>query len=190
MSKGKLITPKELLRDLKDVQKMTKTIMGKRLLLLYLDLYIDYFINRLYAEKIKELEIKGINISCVKGEDKMKVKATHLVIWGIIKNRDLKPIFLIHHLRCNLAHNLKPDLSKLEIKINKLPPDLKDPTGLMSAFLKKADPWDKIQLYAFPIIYHLYCYLKRVLGEDLDYKLEFYIAPNGLRVVPKLIKLN
>lgn len=190
MSEGKSITPKELLKDLKNIQKKAKTIMGKRLLLLYLDLYIDYFVNKLYAEKMRELEMKGINISCIKGENKMKVKATHLVAWGIIKKTDLEPIFLVHDLRCNLAHNLKPDLSKLEIKINKLSPDLKDSIGLMSKFLKNADPWDKIQLYAFPTIYNLYRYLKKILGEALDYKLKFYITPNALKVAAELIKLN
>lgn len=177
----------DLLEDLKYFQGNIKTVRQVRLLILSLDLYVEYFINKLYQEKLEELK-NSIDVENIKNIN-IKNKATHLIIWKVVEKIYLDPIMLIYNLRCKLVHNLKPNINDLENKINKIKPAIEGDVGLISKFIKNADPWDKIQIYIYPTIVYLYRRLKEIRGEKVDYTINFYITPDAGNFGARLIKI-
>lgn len=190
------ITIKDLKNDLLRCQKLGEP----RLLILFLDLYMEHFIHALYG-KVEDKHIslaRRILKNFLKHEKivSVKTKAKNLAEWNELNkepelNRGCLEVYLlIHKLRNELVHHLRPNTEKVEKWINNHEPIMDDPRGLVTKFFeKKANPWDKIQIYAFPAITHFYQRLEEASGKRADYTINFEITPqaNAMRIniIPK-----
>ncbi len=184
MSK-EIITPQDLLKDLEYARK----IEDKRILVLYLDLHMEHFVERIYS-RVRSTPIKLWERLCsiAKGDKGIRFKIKYLIQSG-----HLDPMFasiarLIYDLRCKLIHQLRPDESKLADWITNLQPSVKDDSGLIWQFLNKADPWVRLQLFAFPLITKLYHRLEKLSGRNPTVTIEFHINPEGTLVQMNLRK--
>lgn len=181
-----IITPNELLLDLKRIS----SIGDVRILILYLDLYIEYFVNAIYRIKVKD-EIRKCNTCGKYIETKFKDKINKLSDIGFIKkeHKHDEIIKIIYDLRCRLIHNLRPDINLLEREIQKHKPDIQETMPLMSKYWEKVDPWIKIQLMAFPPITALYQEYEKVCERHPEYTIRFLINPEATMVQMDLIKI-
>ncbi len=181
-----IITPKELLDDLKRIS----SINNIRVLILYLDLYIEYFINAIYEKKIKN-KIKKCDTCDRYIETKFKDKVDKLSNIGLIKkeHKHDEVIKIIYDLRCKLMHNLKPDIKSLENLIEKHRPDIQEKFPSVSVYWGKTDPWIKAQIMAFPAVTALYQEYENICGRHSDYTIRFLINPQATIVQMNLIKI-
>jgi len=184
------ITPIKLLEELEYIKKDIDTVHGKRLLVLIFHLYLEYFVNKIYDNKIKEFSKEQINVESIK-KGGLKTKATCLVVWKVIDKIYFDPISVVNDLRGELVHTLDPKIVKIEAGINKIIPDMADRSGLIAKFLEKSNPWEKLQAYIIPTIYYLYGVFLRVEGKENDYSAKFEINPNtsSLKIKFQALKL-
>jgi hypothetical protein len=183
-------------RNLFDVFNKFIQLKDERILILYIDLYIEYFIHKLYDEALRQNRIilkRGL-FSKIFDCCNKKVGSPRTKIKILVKNKVIDPMFLeiillIFKLRQELVHNLEPNKKLLEKWINDHKPPVEEIDGLITKFLNKADPWDKIQLFAFPAVFTLYKNLLILKKEKLPQYLEFHINPEatGIMIVLKNI---
>ena len=149
------ITPKELFEDIKYIQELK----DPRLLVLFLHLYIEHFINQVSREK----RIKAAGI----------MKKTEELSSRKIIDKDLASIVdLINDLRNQLIHNLRPDQKLLERWINDFEAPFKparEDAPIVLSEIKKFGIWEKIQIYSIPVVINLFKKLKELRNEKLDY---------------------
>ena len=178
------ITPNELLNDLKRISSTNDV----RILILYLDLYMEYFVNAIYKKKIKN-ETEKCNTCSRYIEIKFKDKVDKLSDIGLIKkeHKHDEVIKIIYDLRCKLIHNLQPDFRWLKRKVQEHKPDIQERIPLISKYWDKTDPWIKIQLMAFPSVTALYQEHEKVCGRDPKYTIRFLINPEATMVKMEII---
>jgi len=181
-----IITPKELMDDLIKIS----SINDVRILILYLDLYIEYFINAIYKKKAKD-KIQKCNTCGRYIETKFKDKVDKLTDVGFIKkeHKHYEIIKIIYELRCKLIHDLRPDTELLERKIQEHKPDIQETIPLMNKYWENVNPWIKIQLMAFPSVTRLYQEYEKVCGRHPEYTIRFLINPEATIVQMELIKI-
>jgi hypothetical protein len=149
------ITPKEFFVDLNYLQRLKDT----RLLILFLHLYTEHFVNEISKEK--RVKIKGL----------MK-KVELLVSMKVIDSKLVEIIDLINDLRNQLIHNLKPDQKLLERWIEDFEAPftpLREDAPIVFDEIKKFGIWEKIQIYSIPVVINLFKKLKELRKEKIDY---------------------
>lgn len=153
------ITPQQLFDDINRIKKTGDT----RLLILFLHLYAEHFINKIALEK----RVKG----------KIREKVKNLISQKIIDD-DIYEIWdLLYDLRNRLVHDLRPDqkLLKRWIEDFKMPFRASRTDGADKIFLenlKQYSPWDRVQVYCIPAIINLFKKLKELRKEKLDYDIQ------------------
>lgn len=172
---NKEITPKELFEDLNYFQ----SLKDARLLILFLHLYTEHFINEISKEK----RIKKPNI---------KEKAKELSAKGVIDKELVDIVDLIYDLRNQLVHNLRPDQKLLERWIEDFKPTInlsrEDGEDVFSKAINSTNAWGKIQIYTIPAIVNLFKKLREIQKRELDYDIQLEITPTfnwGLRLLKK-----
>ena len=186
------------IKDLADDLIYCQNLKDRRLLILFLDLYMENFVHALYkkVESKHHSLISKLNFFKRKEIASTKTKAKNLAAWNEL-NKDpklnkscLEVYLLLHKLRNELIHHLKPNVEIAERWINNHEPTMNDLSGLIAKFLKKkASPWDKIQLYAFPVITDFYHRLAEARDEEANYTIIFEITPKAdamrIDIIPK-----
>ena len=149
------ITPKELFEDVKYLQNLK----DPRLLVLFLHLYTEHFINQIAKEK--RIKLVGI---MKKTRELVSKKVIDSDIFGIIE--------LINDLRNQLIHNLRPDQKLLERWIENFEAPFnpaREDAPIALAEIKKFGIWEKIQIYSIPVVINLFKKLKELRNEKIDY---------------------
>jgi hypothetical protein len=149
------ITPKELFEDVNYLQGLK----DPRLLILFLHLYTEHFINQIARDK-------GVKIAGIMGKTK------ELVSKNIIDSNLLGLVDLINDLRNKLIHNLRPDQKVIERRINDFEAPftpLRADAPIVFGEIKKFGIWEKIQIYSIPVVINLFKKLKELRKEKIDY---------------------
>ena len=149
------ITPKEFFEDVNYLQNLK----DPRLLILFLHLYSEHFINQIAKEK--RIKLAGI----------MK-KTEELVLKKVIDPDVLGIIDLINDLRNQLIHNLRPDQKLLERWIENFEAPFKptrEDAQIAFSEIMKFGIWEKIQIYSIPVVINLFKKLKELRNEKIDY---------------------
>lgn len=168
-------TPQDLLKDLKYVREEAK---NTRLLVLYLDLYVEYFVRAIY----KKVRYGGFSVldwlfRFLEGGDTVRFRVRYLARKAVIDEELVSPILLIYKLRCELVHNLRPDENLLRRWILQHKPPIEDPTGVIRKSFENLDPWEKIQIYLFPVVTRLYHCHEGLMGRKPKYTIAFQLNP-------------
>lgn len=179
------VRPLDLSNDLKRINSLEDS----RIVILYLNLYIEYFVNAICKVKFKEEVIKCEFCGNYK-ELKFKEKVSKLTNLGFLnkENKHDEVVYLIYRLRNKLLHNLNPDIEELKSWIQEHEPDLKEKSPLVTNFLNNASPWVKIQLFAFPAIVKLYEKYEIEIGNKPKQTIIFEINPDGTVIAIKIIE--
>jgi hypothetical protein len=187
---------KVLLEDLENIKSNLETLYSKKLLILYIHLYMEYFVSKMYEIKLSQIKKTGIDVESIKYRDEitstlsLKNKFTHLIIWGVVDNKYFKIISIVNTARNKLAHNLNPNIEELEKEMKTVIDEEKpenDEKGLIQKYLNNTDLWVKWVPFAFATIFHLYEHIHLLNSTLPTYKLHMEITPDASSVKPILV---
>ncbi len=178
----KIITPSNLKSDLEIAEKSGDL----RMIILYANLYNEYFINLLYKFHLQGHKIEVCD-KCGKPKvPKFKQKVEKLSTINIVAKEygHDNLISLIFELRNELAHNLVYNIKELEERFGgaEADPSMEDETGLITNFLRSASPLEKIKLMVFATVTTLYHKYEQMNGRTPEQTIHFEINPEGTRV--------
>jgi len=160
------INPEQLMKDLLYAQQLKDA----RILILFLHLYTEHFINLLCREK---------RITCRTYREKLQ----KLSEMNVILKEVVGIVELVYDLRIELVHNLRPESKLLERWIREHKPPIIyesaiSPSSIaeFNSAIENANPISKIQLLAIPAIVYLYKTLKMVRNEEIDYDMQIHLT--------------
>lgn len=175
-----IMTPHDLKTDLEKAEK-SKDI---RVMLLYVNLYNEYFINLLYKSSVVEGEYDKC-IKCQKyNAPKFKQQVDKLAQIGIVASEYSHDtlIKLIFDLRNELAHQLNYDIDELSKRFSEAHwLGLVDDTNLISNFLNQATLWEKVKMAVFATVTTLYQKYETLNNRNPEQSIIFKINPEGTR---------
>lgn len=172
--KNELIKPELLQIDLERAESSGDI----RMLILYANLYNEYFVNLLYDLSFKEDKFERCKECSKPLVPKFKQQVKKLTVVGVIsgENGHDNMINLIFDLRNEIAHNLRLDMSALNKRFDEQhKPHMEDPLGIITKFLKTVTIQEKIKLAVFATVTNLYQEYeklnKRIPKQTISYRI-------------------
>jgi hypothetical protein len=143
--------------DFENLIQIIHNQKDKRISILLLFLYAEYYINQLLKKhKIKKthpIKCKHCNQITNTRQLSISEKISLLITNKIIDKDIIEPINLLNDIRNRLIHDIYPNNEKIEEWINAYSPPTEK---ALKKLLKKEKPWLKFTLCLLPAIANLY----------------------------------